>query len=54
MKPHRLAWFQSKIGKTVKRRDFTTHLFIEINVENNWKAQQLFYSQFDIGLQYKG
>jgi hypothetical protein len=53
MKPHRLAWFRSKIGKTVKRRDFVTNLFIEIPVEDNWKAQQLFKTQFDLHLRYK-
>jgi len=53
MKPHRLAWFQNNIGKTIKRRDFVVHhKFVEIFIEDNWKAQQLFTSQFDIGLRY--
>jgi len=53
MKPHRLAWFRSKIGKTIKRRDLVTHLFIEILVKDNRHAQILFTTQFDLHLRYK-
>jgi len=53
MKPHRLAWFQKHIGKTIKRRDLVTNLFIEIPVEDNRKAQILFTTQFDLHLRYK-
>lgn len=52
-KPHRLKWFKDNIGKVIKRRDFVVHnKFVEIEVTNNWKAQQLFRSQFDIGLRF--
>lgn len=52
-KPHRLKWFQDNIGKVIKRRDFVVHnKFVEIFVKDNWKAQQLFTSQFEINLRY--
>lgn len=52
-KPHRLGWFQKQIGTTIKRRDFIVpHKFVEIFVTDNWKAQQLFTSQFEINLRY--
>lgn len=52
-KPHRLKWFQQQIGTIIKRRDFTTpHKFVEIEVIDNWKAQQLFTSQFELCLRY--
>lgn len=52
-KPHRLAWFQKNIGNTIKRRDFTTHhKFVEIFIQDNWKAQQLYTTQFQLLLRY--
>jgi hypothetical protein len=52
-KPHRLKWFRDNIGKVIKRRDFTMlNKFVEIEVKDNWKAQQLFKTQFDLGLRY--
>lgn len=52
-KPHRLKWFQERIGTTIKRRDFIAHnKYVEIFITDNWKAQQLFHSQFEIGLRY--
>ncbi len=53
-KPHRLKWFQERIGTTIIRRDFTTYnRHVEIFIDDNWKAQQLYHSQFEIGLRYK-
>lgn len=52
-KPHRLKWFQKNIGNTIKRRDFTTHhKFVEIFIQDNWKAQQLYTTQFQLLLRY--
>ena len=51
-KPHRLSWFKDQIGKKIKRRDFITNLFIEIEVTDSWKAQQLFATQFDVNFRY--
>lgn len=51
-RPHRLKWFQDNIGKYIKRRDFITYKYIDIYVDDNKKANLLFYTQFDIGLRY--
>jgi hypothetical protein len=51
-KPHRLTWFQDRIGKTVRRKEIDGFEVIEIPVEDNKKAQRLFYTQFDLHLRY--
>ena len=52
-KPHRLSWFQKQIGTTIKRRDFVVHhKFVEIFIDDNWKAQQLYTTQMQLGLRY--
>lgn len=52
MKPHRLKWFQSNIGKTIRRKEIGTFNVVDIFVEDNKQCQRLFYTQFDIGLRY--
>jgi hypothetical protein len=52
MKPHRLAWFQKNIGKTIRRRDIFTCIPLEIYIEDNKQAQRLFYTQFDLHFTY--
>ena len=51
-KPHRLKWFQERIGTTIKRRDFITHKMVEIYVEDIKHCQRLFYTQFDVGFRF--
>ena len=51
-KPHRLKWFQEHIGKTIRRKEIGSYHIVEIFINDNWKAQQLFYTQFDLGLRY--
>ena len=48
-KPHRLKWFQERIGTIIKRRDFLLPCkFVEIEIKDNAHCQRLFYSQFDL------
>lgn len=51
-KPHRLAWFQDNIGKTIRRKEIGSYNVVDIYVEDNKQCQRLFYTQFDLGLRY--
>ena len=50
--PHRLTWFQQNIGKTIRRKEIGSYDIVEIYIQDNWKAQILFKTQFDLGLRY--
>ena len=51
-KPHRLKWFRQQISKTIRRKEIGSYNVVDIFVEDNWKAQILFKTQFDLGLRY--